>query len=373
MIANFKVTNFKGFNSTLELNLKNTNSYAFNSECVANGIVKSALVYGYNGSGKSNLGLAIFDIVGHLTDKNINDTTYGKSTYLNALNGEKTASFEYEFHFNDDVVIYSYKKTNVRTAIQEKLTINRRVVAEIDRTQSDYAQIDLEGTETLKTELTNQHLSLVKYIRSNSVLSDNHENAVFERFLHFVDSMLFFSSAYGNTYLGLESFQGGNIEEDIINHDNVQDLQAFLNKAGIACQLEVTEEMDKKKLAFNLNGKLLPFYEVASSGTRALTLFYMWRQRFLEKGMVSFMFIDEFDSYYHHELAEFIVEELKTTPVQCFLTSHNTSIMTNDLLRPDCYFLMKENTIISLAKSTSKELREAHNIEKMYKAGTFNG
>ena len=85
------------------------------------------------------------------------------------------------------------------------------------------------------------------------------------------------------------------------------------------------------------------------------------------------MFIDEFDSYYHHELAAFIVEELKNTPVQCFLTSHNTSIMTNDLLRPDCYFLMKQDKIISLAKSTSKELREAHNIEKMYKAGTFNG
>lgn len=373
MIANFKVSNFKGFNSQLELNLKNTNSYAFNSECVANGIVKTALVYGYNGSGKSNLGLALFDIVGHLTDKTINDATYGANTYLNAQNGGKTAAFEYEFHFDKDVVTYTYEKTNVRTVIKEKLIINGKVLAEIDRNQSEHAQIGLEGAETLKTELTNQNLSLLKYIRSNSVLAKNHENGVFERFLNFVDGMLFFSSAYGNSFLGLESIQGGNIEEDIINHDNVKNLQAFLKDAGIECELEITEEMNKKKLAFNLNGKLLPFYEVASSGTRALTLFYMWRQRFLEKGVVSFMFIDEFDSYYHHDLAAFIVEELKKIPVQCILTSHNTSIMTNDLLRPDCYFLMKQEVIVSLAKSTSKELREAHNIEKMYKAGTFNG
>ena len=54
------------------------------------------------------------------------------------------------------------------------------------------------------------------------------------------------------------------------------------------------------------------------------------------------------------------------------LTTHNTSIITNDLLRPDCYFLMSKHSIRSLSKSTSKELREAHNIEKMYKAGSFD-
>ena len=46
--------------------------------------------------------------------------------------------------------------------------------------------------------------------------------------------------------------------------------------------------------------------------------------------------------------------------------------MSNDLLRPDCYFLMYKDSIKSLAKNTTKELREAHNIEKMYKAGSFD-
>ena len=67
-----------------------------------------------------------------------------------------------------------------------------------------------------------------------------------------------------------------------------------------------------------------------------------------------------------------IVETLKEIGVQFILTTHNTSILSNDLLRPDCYFLMNKKKIKSLSNSTDKELREAHNIEKMYKAGAFN-
>ena len=59
----------------------------------------NALVYGHNGVGKSNLGLAIFDIIGHLTDNETHESQY--SFYLNALlNNSKTAEFNYEFKFN---------------------------------------------------------------------------------------------------------------------------------------------------------------------------------------------------------------------------------------------------------------------------------
>ena len=42
------------------------------------------------------------------------------------------------------------------------------------------------------------------------------------------------------------------------------------------------------------------------------------------------------------------------------------------LMRPDCYFLMNKKRILPLSKCTERELREAHNIEKIYKAGGFN-
>ena len=59
--------------------------------------------------------------------------------------------------------------------------------------------------------------------------------------------------------------------------------------------------------------------------------------------------------------------------VQIFTTTHNTDLMSNDLLRPDCYFLLKDNSIKAISELTEKELRQAHNLQKMYKAGAFNG
>lgn len=50
----------------------------------------------------------------------------------------------------------------------------------------------------------------------------------------------------------------------------------------------------------------------------------------------------------------------------------NTDLMSNDLLRPDCYFLLHDNKITTLSKLTDKEIRKAHNLQKMYKVGVFN-
>jgi len=371
VLTKFSVSNFKGFNSEFIFDLSNTNSYAFNSESIVNGTVNNALIYGHNGVGKSNLGLALFDIIGHLSDNNINENDYKSHTYLNANSNSKSARFKYEFLFEKEIVIYEYEKTDVRTAVSEKLTINGKVLANVDRRKSNKAEINLSGAETLKNELSNKNLSLLKYIRNNSILEENEENKILFKFYRFVDSMLFFRSLNTNMYIGLESGVHG-IQEDIIEKGNVADLEAFLNRAGIECKLKVVKELDQERIAFDFNGKDIAFYDIASTGSQSLVLFYYWRQRLIEDQKVSFLIIDEFDAFYHHDLSALIVEELKSTGIQFILTSHNTSIITNDLLRPDCYFLMNKEVIRSLAKSTPKELREAHNIEKMYKAGSFH-
>lgn len=371
MLTKFSVSNFKSFNEKLVFDLRDTNGYEFNKECLKNGIVNNALIYGHNGVGKSNLGLAIFDIIAHLTDGKINEPEY--SNYLNALNISEQALFEYEFLINSEIVTYEYKKISNRTLISEKFSINNKLLALIDRTDSNEAKVYLKGTENLKTELDNKELSLLKYIKNNSVLENNLENNTFIDFFKFIEGMLFFrSSLQGNMFLGAEVETKG-LAQDIIERGNVNDFELFLNNAGIECKLIVIKEIDKDVLAFDFKGKAIPFFQIASQGTKALTLFYFWLQRIRDNKIVSFLFIDEFDAFYHHELSALIIEELKKTGVQFILTSHNTSIISNDLLRPDCYFLMYKQSICSLANRTSKELREAHNIEKMYKAGAFNG
>lgn len=92
----------------------------------------------------------------------------------------------------------------------------------------------------------------------------------------------------------------------------------------------------------------------------------------MKKGGASFVFIDEFDAFYHFKLSYEVCKRLFNLDCQVFTSTHNTYLMTNELLRPDCYFLLGKNKILPLPKCTEKELREAHNIEKIYKSGAFH-
>lgn len=370
MLAKFNVSNFKGFNEKFEFDLTQVNNYSFNNQSVKNGIINNAIIYGHNGVGKSNLALGIFDIIEHLTDKYNIDTQY--TNYQNAYSKSECTEFYYEFRFAHNKVVYEYKKTSYKIIVYEKFSINNQDLAFIDRRKSNIAQFHFKGTENLKNELPNRELSILKYVKSNTQLELNEINNVFEDFFRFIDSMLFFKSLEERIYIGVET-GARNIIEDIIENKNVKDFEAFLKKAGIPTKLKVVNDIDKKILAYDFgNKRFIEFMDIASQGTRVLTLFYYWFQRIKQDGKVQFLFIDEFDAYYHHELSAFIIDELKKTGTQFILTTHNTSNLTNDILRPDCYFLMKNDNIRSLAKISNKELREAHNIEKMYKAGSFD-
>ena len=107
VLSRFKVKNFKQFNE-LCLDFSDVRDYSFNKKCLTkNGrLLKTILVYGPNASGKSNLGLAIFDIVQHLVDKFTSQRAY--QYYLNADHPEKAAEFEYVFKFSRYTITYGH-------------------------------------------------------------------------------------------------------------------------------------------------------------------------------------------------------------------------------------------------------------------------
>ena len=63
MLRKFTVENFKSFKDIITFDLSNPSNYEFNKDSVRNGIVSNGAIYGVNGIGKSNFGLALFDIV----------------------------------------------------------------------------------------------------------------------------------------------------------------------------------------------------------------------------------------------------------------------------------------------------------------------
>jgi len=47
-------------------------------------------------------------------------------------------------------------------------------------------------------------------------------------------------------------------------------------------------------------------------------------------------------------------------------------LISNEILRPDSYFFLKNNRIQAFDKIAGKEIREAHNLRRMFDAGVFD-
>lgn len=377
MLKKFSVTNFRQFNDTLEFDLTSSN-YAFNQGCVKDGIVKFALIYGENGTGKTNLGKAIFDSVSHLTDFT---SMKSEKYFLNANSNKPTALFRFEFLFKErkktHEVIYEYEKDDKEILISEKIYINNELV--LDYKVGNTLMLILKGTEQLnKTINPSQNLSAVKYVYSNTSLTSNLDkrnlnNRMFLAFFEQIKAMLLFRNVFdGIHYIGQHN-GGINILESIIDNGNIKDFEKFLNEFGLNFKLVTIRSLEEKSIGIKFGKKVIPFFKVISTGTKSLTLFYYWWQIIKIENKVSLLFIDEFDASYHFALSEKIVEKLKQlADVQVILTTHNTNLLSNELIRPDCAYVIDGKKISSLKKATNKELREIHNLERLYQAGEFD-
>ena len=368
MLKSFSVENFKGFKDKITFDIGSPNNYSFNSDIIEDNCVTKGIIYGINSCGKSNLGLAIFDIITHLTDKEKLLRSY--DLYLNMSGRKSFAEFEYVFVFDGHEVVYKYKKTRVNKLQEESLSIDEKEIIFYDFIKGE-GFTRLEGTEMLNASIKNDSpISRVKYVKSNSILTDNAENEVFKKFIDFVERMLLF---YSLDTRGYEGYANGSetVAEGIVNNGKVDDFQEFLKENDIIYDLYPCEVDGRKAIYCRFDNQDVDFFKIASTGTRSLSLFYYWYIRMQE---TSFVFIDEFDAFYHFELSESVEKRLREIKgVQIFTTTHNTDLMSNDLLRPDCYFILKDNKIKSISERTVKELRLAHNLQKMYKAGAFDG
>lgn len=366
MLKEFRVRNFKKFKNELILDLSKVSDYDFNEEATRNGVLKTALVYGDNGSGKTNLGHALFDIVLHLTDKQKNLSNY--RLYAN-LDSEGNTNFSYIFLFEEGELKYEYEKIGPEELLFERISIDGKEILKYDY-REHIGQVLLKGAETLNTDLKEKNISFVKYVHNNTILMEQDKNnIIFRKFFKYVDNMLWFSSLEKNLYQGF-SVGSEKIAQGIIEKNKVEEFQEFLSKVGIDYKLIVVEDDAEKMLYCDYDRRAVNFFSVASRGTCSLALFYYWLIRLED---VSLVFVDEFDAFYHNNLAITVVEELKKLKnTQAILTTHNTDIMTNDLLRPDCYLQIIKGKIKSFADSTRKELRKAHNLQKMYNAGAFD-
>ncbi|WII09808.1 AAA family ATPase [Methanomassiliicoccales archaeon LGM-DZ1] len=373
MLRKFSVENYKNFCDKAVLDFTAVRDYSFSKDCIRNGLLDKAVLIGKNGSGKTNLGFALFDIVYTLTDNQSEIHQTDEQSFINGDSRGNEAAFCYEFQHGDSIIEYSYRKSSPFKITYEKLAVGGKTVFEIEDaklTSLDAQLMSAIGAGDLQFSAYGGSLAFFRYVAHNTPQSP--ESPVYW-ITDFVRRMLYFRSVQdGNVYIGLTKGQES-LDQYLIENNLVDDFQRFLNDtAGFEMKLSTVDtEAMPSIVVQRFRKKPVLLSAVASSGTKALELYYYWSRRFDD---ASFIFIDEFDAFYHYELAENMLRNvLKIRSAQIVLTTHNTGLVGNDLLRPDCYLMIDDGQIRSFSGSTGREIRKGHNLEKMLRKGEFDG
>ena len=362
MITKFAVKNYRGFADRIEFDLSHPSSYTFNTFAISDGIIKNGIIYGPNGSGKSNLALAIFDLILHLTQKNKN--YHQIDTIVNVYHPNDLVTFEYTFQFGKNTIEYCYSKRAADLEMEKVILDGKQVFSlEANKLTIDAPEFPMTNDNKIQLANSGNRVSVLGYLWSVYPLSTNHPLI---KMKEFVDGMLLFWNHEHRGFAGLDE-GNSNTEEFIITNGLVDDFAEFLKSvSGQDFKFKATNKEDKLLVCDMGSGVL--FDKIRSTGTSSLTLLYFW---IMKMSRASFVMIDEFDAFYHFDLSFKICQKLFSLSNQIFVTSHNTYLMTNDLLRPDCNFIINKNRIKPLNLCTDKELRWGNNIEKMYRGNAF--
>lgn len=369
MLKKFSLRNFRNFKNDIEINFDQTAGYKFNMDCITNDIISKMLIYGRNGTGKTNLGRALTNIKTTLFA--INNTL--NNNFINADSDEETALFEYTFQFDEDEVIYKYTRYNNFELQNEQLTINGTLIYVIDYSENKYNFENLSyiGADTANTDIylsslnieenTGIRIPFLRWLLNNVVLP-----SCLMKLADFVRSMLMISAG------SLETRTTNLLLEKLEEENGLTDLEDFLNSMGLKCELTIVKLPDGQKELYFKHKRLVPFFRNASSGTKSLIKLYT--TVILQMKNNSIVYLDEFDAFYHYEMAVHVMNYFKKKFSQCqiIMTSHNTNLISNRYMRPDCLFILSETgKLTAFSNATLRELREGHNLEKMYISGEF--
>lgn len=358
MLRRFSVENYRGFAGRLTLDLGSPSGYTFNTSAIESGCVSKGIIYGPLGAGRTSLGLAILDITAHLTDRELPSP---RGPYLNLVGAKPEALFEYTFTFSGHEVVYRYAKTDAHTLTSESIRIDGVEVIRYNHAHR-YGFTRLEGLDkpTVPSE-SGLPLSCILHA-ADSNLPATVQNHLISELLDYAERMMYIGPPDGRC--------SPETMERIIKARRIRDFQKFLRENGLCYKLRMRTADGRKAIYCQMEGKEADLLSIASTGTLALAEFYGLSLRMKE---ASFVYMDGADAFYDFKVAESIQRKLVAIPgVQILTATHNTNLLSNDILRPDCYFLLKNNQIKAFSELASKELRQGHNLQKMYKAGELD-
>ena len=411
MLIEFKAKNFTSFKNEVTFSMVSSEKLQELSnnriEIEADfHLLKSASIFGANASGKSNLLNALGFIIAFL-QRSMLDSQEGKRNFKNLTfsldNSSKVSPTEFEISFllKKKIVTYNFALSQGDVS-SESLVIDddlifKRKFNEIVDYSSDFFKTEEELN--LKFSLTNSNSLFL------TVLSVTNTK-IAEDIIEYLTKNINFLSGYGNNAKFTKnaikenkSYKSKVLDLLKVADFNITDLDIKQHKFEIKpfgdsdtetpkeIVVEARDEATRLLSRHNIydsegmivDSKLFDVERFESSGTRVFLSLAGPIINVLEKGGV--LVIDEADALLHPLVTKYLIElfnDIENTHSQLIITSHNSNILDQELLRRDqIWFVEKDEleishlTALSEYKFNGSVVRSDERYAKNYLRGKY--
>lgn len=334
-------------------------------------LLKTASIFGANASGKSNLLKALKFMI-FFIEKSMIYSKEGKRNVthfafsLDDISEENPTNFELSFSMREQIVTYSFsmKKGDV---ISEKLIVDDHLIFDRNLFKIINYSKDVFKTDDeleLKFSLTNTNslfltvLSVTNTKVAEDIVKYLNENIVFFSGLDennkLTKTLVMENDRNKSTMLNLLKVIDFNIV-DLEVQENEVDIDKWMDDDIPKELIEVAREHAKRLLArhnvYDLEGKIignrtLDVDKFESSGTKVFLSLLGPIISVLEQGGV--LVIDEVDALLHPLVTRYLIEmfnDKRNTRSQMIITSHNSNILDQKLLRKDQIWLVEKDEL----------------------------
>lgn len=422
MLVNFLFKNCRSFyqenifsmQAVKDTELREINTFSVDSKLMPkdeNEFIKSAVIFGGNASGKSNVLKALAYMKNVLlmsaSQFPIVATNETFAFYENAQNEEST----YEVEIIQNATYYKYGFTLLKGGVKSEWLERRkeRLTPVFKRIDNELEIIGLSKQATRLINISektlflsvgnNFHLDIAPYLNDVMQWFQN-LLIVFENDANILDIYTMENGKYKEQALKILKLADIGIQDIRVKKDKVANMANFNDILNFNAQMQINPasfgqlKQEEKNLynidletffdVYDKKGKVkgkkdILLYKNAgfnSEGTARLLCYLGWILAALDQGRV--IVIDEIDAKLHFLVADYIIKlfnSIDTNPknAQLICTAHNVMLMDEDLRRDQIYFTSKdkygESSLVSL--SDYKNVRKTDLFSKRYLAGFY--
>lgn len=375
MIKRVEIEGFKSFMNKTILDFEKTKYTGLESNNVFNnGVLKGAVFFGSNASGKST----ILHAINFLFRLLVSESYVRPDQYFCIFAEKKVIKIKYEFAFGNDEVEYLLEVVKRKKSyfFNEDLQINKvQFMSRTDKTAVRYIGGKKEYYHNINPE--------VLFLRSEYFNKGFDERCIKDLF-EFANNSIYinmFRTQLGtsseNTVLlrpYLEKYGASRLNKFLKDNKFIHRVK-YLKLQSEDNGLDQISSLENNVIAIERTDvpKFLIDISMESDGVSNLFNILPSYLTCIEKGAI--LLIDEFCSGFHNELEELLIRYFfkESKKSQMFVVTHSTNVLSNTLYRPDQMFKIDfiKGEGSSVYRVSSSQPRPGQNIEKMYLGNAF--